>query len=89
MLDIFLTSVPLVLAGRNRDLIDHAIARYGNIKYSFRNVESRIRSQVNTMVVNGNTWPYLQVEQRRYRFRFLNGSQSRFLILKLDNGGTF
>jgi FtsP/CotA-like multicopper oxidase with cupredoxin domain len=39
----------------------------------------------NTMVVNGDTWPYLEVEQRRYRFRLLNGSQSRFLILKLDN----
>ena len=27
------------------------------------------------MVVNGKTWPYLNVEQRRYRFRFLNGCQ--------------
>ena len=35
----------------------------------------------NTMMVNGNTWPYQVVEQRRYRFRFLNGCQSRFLIL--------
>ena len=35
----------------------------------------------NMMMVNGNTWPFLQVEQRRYRFRFLNGCQSRFLIL--------
>lgn len=35
----------------------------------------------NTMMVNGNTWPFLAVEQRRYRFRFLNGCQSRFLIL--------
>lgn len=34
----------------------------------------------NTIIVNGNTWPYLQVEQRRYRFRLLNGCQSRFLI---------
>ncbi|HBY98166.1 MAG: multicopper oxidase domain-containing protein [Ardenticatenaceae bacterium] len=39
----------------------------------------------NTMVVNGRTWPYLAVEQRRYRFRFLNGCNSRFLILKFDN----
>jgi bilirubin oxidase len=37
----------------------------------------------NTMVVNGRTWPYLEVEPRRYRFRFLNGCNSRFLILKL------
>jgi FtsP/CotA-like multicopper oxidase with cupredoxin domain len=35
----------------------------------------------NTMMVNGNTWPFLSVEQRRYRFRFLNGCDSRFLIL--------
>ena len=26
-------------------------------------------------------WPFQTVEQRRYRFRFLNGCQSRFLIL--------
>jgi len=35
--------------------------------------------------VNGATWPYLNVEQRRYRFRFLNGCQSRFLILEFSN----
>ena len=35
----------------------------------------------NTLIVNGRTWPYLNVEQRRYRFRLLNGCQSRFLIL--------
>jgi FtsP/CotA-like multicopper oxidase with cupredoxin domain len=39
----------------------------------------------NTIMVNGNTWPFLEVERRRYRFRFLNGCQSRFLIL--DFGG--
>ncbi|WP_353828755.1 multicopper oxidase family protein [Agromyces sp. SYSU T0242] len=35
----------------------------------------------NMMTVNGNTWPFHGVEQRRYRLRFLNGCQSRFLIL--------
>ena len=35
----------------------------------------------NMMMVNGNTWPFQVVEQRRYRLRFLNGCQSRFLIL--------
>jgi len=39
----------------------------------------------NMMVVNGRTWPFLTVEQRRYRFRFLNGCDARFLILQLDN----
>ena len=37
----------------------------------------------NTMVVNGRTWPFLNVEPRKYRFRFLNGCNSRFLILQL------
>ena len=35
----------------------------------------------NMIMVNGNTWPFQVVEQRRYRLRFLNGCQSRFLIL--------
>jgi FtsP/CotA-like multicopper oxidase with cupredoxin domain len=35
----------------------------------------------NTIIANGSTWPFLTVEQRRYRLRFLNGCQSRFLIL--------
>ena len=39
----------------------------------------------NTIMVNGNTWPFLTVEQRRYRFRFLNGCQSRFLILDFND----
>ncbi|MBW8865948.1 MAG: multicopper oxidase domain-containing protein [Acidobacteria bacterium] len=38
----------------------------------------------NTMMVNGNTWPFLEVEQRRYRFRLLNGCNARTLLLKLD-----
>jgi FtsP/CotA-like multicopper oxidase with cupredoxin domain len=36
------------------------------------------------IMVNGNTWPFQTVEQRRYRFRFLNGCQSRFLVLDFD-----
>jgi spore coat protein A, manganese oxidase len=43
----------------------------------------------NTIVVNGQTWPFLEVEQRRYRFRILNGCNSRFLLLKLSNGLPF
>jgi FtsP/CotA-like multicopper oxidase with cupredoxin domain len=39
----------------------------------------------NMIMVNGNTWPFLNVEKRRYRFRFLNGCQSRFLILDFSN----
>ncbi len=39
----------------------------------------------NAIVVNGRTWPYLNVEPRRYRFRFLNAAQSRSFILHLSN----
>ena len=38
----------------------------------------------NMIMVNGHTWPFQTVEQRRYRFRFLNGCQSRFLILDFN-----
>ncbi len=41
----------------------------------------------NMMVTNGFTWPYLEVEPRRYRFRFLNGCDSRFLILQFEHPG--
>ncbi|MBK8459287.1 MAG: multicopper oxidase domain-containing protein [Micropruina sp.] len=39
----------------------------------------------NALVVNGRTWPYRSVERRRYRFRMLNGCQSRFLILDFSS----
>jgi FtsP/CotA-like multicopper oxidase with cupredoxin domain len=39
----------------------------------------------NCLIANGNTWPFLGVQQRRYRFRFLNGCQSRFLILDFND----
>ncbi|HEX2470381.1 MAG TPA: multicopper oxidase [Candidatus Limnocylindrales bacterium] len=39
----------------------------------------------NTIMVNGNTWPFQTVEKRRYRLRFLNGCQSRFLILDFND----
>jgi spore coat protein A, manganese oxidase len=38
----------------------------------------------NMIMVNGNTWPFQRVERRRYRLRFLNGCQSRFLILDFN-----
>ncbi len=37
----------------------------------------------NVMVVNGKSWPYLEVEPRRYRFRLLDGSNARFYRLGL------
>jgi len=41
------------------------------------------------MTVNGKTWPFLNTEQRRYRFRIVNACNSRFMILRLSNGMPF
>ncbi len=37
------------------------------------------------ITVNGKTWPYLSVAPRKYRFRFLNGSNARFYELWLQD----
>ncbi len=42
----------------------------------------------NVIVVNGKAWPYLNVEPRKYRFRFLNGSNARFYSLRLLKRGS-
>lgn len=45
----------------------------------------------NVITVNGKAWPFLDVEPRKYRFRMLNGSDSRFYNMWLDavdSGGT-
>lgn len=42
------------------------------------------------ILVNGVTWPVLDVEPRPYRFRMLNGSDSRFYDLAVSGGsGSF
>lgn len=42
-----------------------------------------------TIVVNGKTWPNMNVERRAYRFRLLNGSNARVYTLSLSNGKKF
>lgn len=39
------------------------------------------------IVVNGQTWPFLEVEPRLYRLRLLNASDARTLILQFDREG--
>lgn len=41
-----------------------------------------------TVLVNGKAWPYLNIEPRRYRFLFLNGSNARTYGLYLENEAT-
>ena len=38
---------------------------------------------LDTTIINGACYPYLQVQQRHYRFRILNGNQARFYNLQL------
>jgi spore coat protein A len=40
------------------------------------------------ILVNGGAWPYLDVEARQYRFRVLNGSDSRFYVFELRDHPT-
>jgi bilirubin oxidase len=42
-----------------------------------------------TLVTNGRAWPYHEVEPRRYRLRFLNGCQARFLVLEFADQRSF
>ena len=41
------------------------------------------------VLVNGVAWPVLDVEPRKYRFRVLNGSDSRVYDMRLSNGAPF
>lgn len=38
-----------------------------------------------TILVNGKVWPYLEVRPQMYRFRIVNGSNSRFYNIRLVN----
>lgn len=40
-------------------------------------------------VVNGKAQPFFRVQRRKYRFRFLNGCNARFLEMRLSNGQPF
>ncbi|NPV67882.1 MAG: multicopper oxidase domain-containing protein [Anaerolineae bacterium] len=42
----------------------------------------------NFILVNGKAWPVLDVEPTKYRFRLLNGSDSRFYSLWINTGAT-
>lgn len=37
------------------------------------------------ITVNGKSWPTLEVQPRRYRFRLVNASNARFLIMQMFN----
>ncbi len=43
----------------------------------------------NAIMVNGKVWPNMNVDMGQYRFRILNGSNTRFYEIKFSNGMSF
>jgi len=43
----------------------------------------------NTIMANGKIWPNMNVDRGQYRFRILNGSNSRFYNISFSNGMSF
>ncbi|MGI5324198.1 multicopper oxidase family protein [Actinomadura nitritigenes] len=64
--------VPLILQDRTFD-------EDGRLAYTMTQVEG-----ADTPVVNGKAYPFLAVQPRRYRLRFLNGSNERFWRLRFQ-----
>jgi FtsP/CotA-like multicopper oxidase with cupredoxin domain len=68
--------VPLVIA-------DHAFNKDGSLRYA-ENVDLGFRGD--TILVNGAVSPRMAVHRRKYRLRFLNGSNARSYALRLGRG---
>ena len=60
----------------------HAFDEQGKLQYT-GNIAQEYYG--NTISVNGKIWPYLNVEPRKYRFRFVNASNARIYSMKLQN----
>jgi spore coat protein A len=82
--------VPIVIQDRRFDA-------FGGLLYPFEPEEANQAPEVTVLpeffgdviLVNGQAWPALEVEPRQYRFRMLNGSDSRFYSLFLSSGQPF
>jgi len=77
--------IPLVIQDRNYD-------DDGQLNYPISKHPEAIRVSEflgNVILVNGKAVPYLEVEPRKYRFRILNASNSRFYSLTLSSGDPF
>jgi len=67
------------------DFIDGAVPENGGVPANVPRPSAVAEFFGDFIIVNGMAWPYLDVEPRPYRFRLLNGSDSRFYILKFEN----
>ena len=71
--------VPLVIQDRTFDAS-------GQFVYNLDDMAKEMGVTGDLVLVNGKVNPFLEVAARKYRFRILNGSNSRQYLLKLDNG---
>ena len=79
--------IPLAIQDREFDLVtDDNGKRSAQLSYPAA-IEPEFFGDF--VLVNGQAWPYLDVEPRQYRFRILNGSDSRVYNLALSNGAPF
>jgi len=69
--------VPLVLQ-------DRRFAPNGQMVYTPGDLDGFLGDQ---FMVNGAVQPFLEVDRRKYRFRFLNGSNARYYLLRFTDGG--
>ena len=68
--------VPIAIA-------DHSFNKDGSFRY-VDNIDLGFRGD--TILVNGAVSPRMRVDRRKYRFRLLNGSNSRSYMLRLGRG---
>ncbi len=85
-------SLPLAIQDRSFYVIDEC----GNNELAFPNVGVTAAHPYwspeffgDTIMVNGHTWPFVNVDRGQYRLSLLNGSNARFYNLFFDNGMPF
>lgn len=71
--------IPLVIQDRSFDA-------NGQLMYELDDATLESGKFGDVLLVNGRIQPYLEVADRKYRFRVLNGSNARQYNLKLSNG---
>lgn len=71
-------------------IVDRLFTSNGQLLYPALN-QNTVQSGIlgDTIVVNGVAQPYFEVARRKYRIRFLNGSNARQYTLALSNGQPF
>jgi FtsP/CotA-like multicopper oxidase with cupredoxin domain len=62
---------------------DKSVARDGSLVFLPENFDGFLGDK---FLVNGAINPFLRVQRRKYRFRVLNGSNSRFYLLSVTDG---